>query len=102
MANIIDMKGQKIGELTVLERDNTKKGQAAYWICKCECGNVISVRGQNLRDKKHPTQSCGCLAKKKIDTTSLVGKTFGRLTVLKRDLTVEVGRGKNSKWLCKC
>ena len=100
---IIDMTGQKIGKLTVLKRDTTKRGQAAYWICQCECGNIVSIRGSNLRDKKHPTQSCGCLLKeKKIDTTSLVGKTFGKLTVLNRDLSKEIGHGKESYWICQC
>lgn len=101
---IIDMTGQKIGKLTIIERDMSKTGGAAYWICQCDCGNIISIRGSNLRDKKHPTQSCGCLARENrpIDTTSLVGKRFGYLTVIERDLSVEVGHGKESKWICKC
>lgn len=101
---VIDMTGQKIGKLTVLERDTSKTGQAAYWICKCNCGNIVSVRGSNLRDKNHPTQSCGCLSKQKkqIDTTSLLNKRFGRLLVIKRDLSVEIGHGKESRWICKC
>lgn len=100
----IDMTGQKIGKLTVLKKDTTKNKQAIYWICQCQCGNIVSVRGSNLRDKNHPTQSCGCLSKEKrhIDMTSLVGKTFGRLTVLNRDLSKEIGHGKESYWNCKC
>lgn len=100
----IDMTGQKIGKLLVIERDTTKKGGAAYWICKCDCGNIISVRGTSLRDKNHPTQSCGCLAKQKknIDTTSLINKRFGRLVVIERDLSVEIGHGKESRWICQC
>lgn len=99
----IDMIGQKIGKLTVLKRDYTKTQQAAYWMCQCECGNIVSIRGSNLRDKNHPTQSCGCLSKnKKIDTTSLIGQRFGRLTVLNRDLSKPIGRGNESYWNCKC
>lgn len=30
------------------------------WVCKCECGNKIIVRGNNL---KFGTKSCGCLKK---------------------------------------
>lgn len=101
---VIDMLGQKIGKLTIIQRDKTKKGQAAYWICKCQCGNIVSVRGSNLRNKNNPTQSCGCLAKEKhyIDTISLIGKTFGRLTVINRDLSTNIGHGKQSKWNCQC
>lgn len=57
-----DLSGEKIGKLTVLKRDNSKpheNGQFAYWICRCECGNIKSIRGDHLRDKT--TQSCGCL-----------------------------------------
>lgn len=103
---MIDMTGQRIGKLVVKERDYSKKAQAAYWICQCDCGNIVSIRGSNLRDKRHPTQSCGCLSKEKakenIDTTSLVGKTFGYLKVIERDLTKPTGHGHNSYWICQC
>lgn len=101
---MINMTGQKIGKLTVIERDIARKSGAAYWICKCDCGNTISVRGNNLRDKNHPTQSCGCLNKenRKIDTDSLVGKVFNRLQVIERDLKKPVGHGHTSYWICKC
>lgn len=98
------MTGKRIGKLTVLRRDESKKGGAAYWICQCDCGNIISVRGQNLRDKKHPTLSCGCISKTSHirNTSELIGKTFGRLTVLKRDLSKPSGKGKTVYWICKC
>ena len=57
-----DLKNQDIGYLHVLERDKSKpigKGCYAYWTCKCRCGNIVSVRGDHLRDGT--TQSCGCL-----------------------------------------
>ncbi|CAB4152906.1 hypothetical protein UFOVP605_30 [uncultured Caudovirales phage] len=31
------------------------------WLCKCACGNVVNVRGGNLRTGK--TKSCGCYRK---------------------------------------
>lgn len=57
-----DLTGQRFGKLVVLSRDTKKKmgkGQFAYWVCKCDCGNIVSVRGDHLRDKT--TTSCGCL-----------------------------------------
>lgn len=57
-----DLTGLTFGYLQVLERDlNKPQGNEhfAYWICKCKCGNYISVRGDHLRDKT--TQSCGCI-----------------------------------------
>ena len=58
MARVIDLTGQKIGKLTVLQRvENTKQGQTR-WLCQCDCGEQTIVHGQNLRYGK--TQSCGC------------------------------------------
>lgn len=57
-----DLTGQLFGRLTVLERDTSKpmgKNCFAYWKCKCKCGNIVSVRGDHLRNKT--TSSCGCL-----------------------------------------
>lgn len=57
-----DLTGQIFGRLTVLERDVSKpmgKEHFAYWICKCKCGNKVSIRGDHLRN--NTTQSCGCL-----------------------------------------
>jgi hypothetical protein len=45
----IDISGERFGKLTVIERDMSKHGGAAYWICKCDCGNTKSIRGSNLR-----------------------------------------------------
>lgn len=54
-----DLTGQIFGQLMVLERDYTKKKSNAYWYCKCKCGNIVSVRGIDL--KNGHTQSCGCV-----------------------------------------
>ena len=70
MGKIIDMTGKKFGRLTVVEFDPNKKiNNKAYWICKCDCGNILSVRGQDLRQGK--TKSCGCYMREKssINTT---------------------------------
>lgn len=104
--SVKNMVGQRFGRLVVLERDLTKTGGAAYWICQCDCGNKKSIRGTNLRASKNPTMSCGCLTienrKKTIDTESLVGKVFGRLTVKERDCNKLYGKGHSSYWLCQC
>lgn len=56
--------GQRFGLLTVLEKDEetTKKySGAVYWKCLCDCGNIKSIRGQNLKRKdENRTISCGC------------------------------------------
>lgn len=48
------------GRLTVVERhpENTAGGRAR-WICRCECGRVTVVKGEQLSNGH--TRSCGCL-----------------------------------------
>ena len=53
-----DMTGAVSGKLTVLGLDESKHGHGAYWTSRCECGNVVSVRGDALRTGS--TRSCGC------------------------------------------
>ena len=58
---LIDLTGQKFGLLTVLERDDAIEDgkRDARWKCKCECGNIKTIRSSNLRNGT--TTSCGCL-----------------------------------------
>lgn len=55
-----DITGKKFGKLTVIAFDK-KQGTMAKWLCKCECGNVKSIRGDHL--KRGEIRSCGCIAK---------------------------------------
>ena len=52
-----DLTNQRFGKLVVLERDPNfiKK---VKWICKCDCGNIISCWGNNLSSGN--VSSCGC------------------------------------------
>ena len=56
------LEGQRFGKLTVIGRDETKPKGVVYWICLCDCGNLTSVRGANLKtqDINYKTVSCGC------------------------------------------
>ena len=99
MPKIIDLVGQRFYRLIVLERDMTKIGKAAYWICKCDCGTIKSIRGDSLRNGK--IKSCGCLQKElahKKFLENLVGQKFGRLEVLREDYC----KNNNTYWVCKC
>lgn len=55
----IDYTGKRIGKLTVIERANTPSGAGlhAKWVCKCECGNIVTILSSSL---KAGQQSCGC------------------------------------------
>lgn len=94
------MTGQRFGRLEVIRLDPDKKiNHKAYWICKCDCGKEVSVRGQDLRQGK--TKSCGCYMKEcsSINTTpDMTGQKFHKLTVIKR-----IGsEKKRSLWECQC
>lgn len=54
-----DLSGKRFGRLLVIERDFSKNSRKSYWICKCDCGTVKSIRGDGLGTVK----SCGCLKK---------------------------------------
>lgn len=55
--------GEKFGRLTVLSPDEDYISHDGHhyakWLCKCDCGSVISVRGDSLKNGR--TKSCGCL-----------------------------------------
>lgn len=58
---IKDLTGQRFGHWTVIELDRNKNN-FIYWICQCDCGNIKSVRGNNL--KSGDSTNCGCLKSK--------------------------------------
>lgn len=65
---IPDLIGQVFGKLTVIELDQESSGRRK-WICKCSCGNTVSVREYNL--KSGNTKSCGCTRKEKSSVRNL-------------------------------
>lgn len=63
MGTLVDITGEVFGRLTAVRREGTyvspKGSKSATWLCRCECGNEVMIRGKDLRDGK--TKSCGCL-----------------------------------------
>ena len=57
--SLIDLTGQRYGKLIVLKRDVDTLDKQTRWICQCDCGNIKSIRGSHLKNKK--IRSCGCL-----------------------------------------
>lgn len=97
-----DLTGQKFNRLTVIKRGEDlicKSHNVIRWLCQCDCGNITLVTTHGL--KSGGTKSCGCLQKeitsqKCLD--NLIGRTYGKLTVISRD---ENKHGK-TYWKCKC
>lgn len=57
MGRIDDLTGKVFGRLTASYRTmNSGKGK---WVCHCSCGNEVTVRGPDLKNRH--TQSCGCI-----------------------------------------
>ena len=56
-----DLTGKKYGKLLVLEK-SSKSGRRIYWKCQCECGKIITVKGDALRQGLQ--LSCGCNSSK--------------------------------------
>lgn len=104
MTKKIDLTGKRFGRLVVLgdsgKRTYRKNGKvrAILWNCKCDCGNNKKISGENLMSGK--TNSCGCLRKDNFrrETLDLVGKRFGKLTVLSKVDNSKPG----TFWKCRC
>lgn len=54
-----DLSGQEFGRLFVVSRDWESKNKRIRYVCKCECGSIVSVQENHLLDGA--TKSCGCL-----------------------------------------
>jgi hypothetical protein len=90
--------GQKFGRLKVLKRVKNRSKKVT-WKCQCDCGNICYITSDHL--KTGHSKSCGCIQKENISQrmkVDLVGKRFGKLTVLNFDHTDKNGQ----VWLCQC
>lgn len=56
---IKDLTGKRFGKLKVLKLSENRTCINLCWLCECDCGNLKSIQGQNLKNGK--TKSCGCL-----------------------------------------
>lgn len=73
------------------------------WLCRCECGNIISISATQIA--KNKPNSCGCKSIKKIE--HMIGREFGDWVVLERDLDKEnaiknKGLAFHDYWICRC
>lgn len=95
MSNLIDLTGQRFGNLTVLSKDESyikPSGQkVTMWKCICSCGKIISVRSEYLRNSS--TTSCGCIEQQQ---KNIIGQRFGRLVAIEKDIN------KLSSIICQC
>ena len=89
--------GDKFNLLTVKSYSKKDSYYRKYWICQCDCGNFIEVRGDKLTSNH--TKSCGCLnSSGKIN--NILGQTFNNLTVIEQ--TPNRRSGGDVVWKCRC
>ena len=93
-----DETGNKYGKLTVIKRAPTPEGKrTAFWECQCECGNVKTVQGIDLRSGE--VKTCGFCYKPSPYKIDEIGNVYGRLVVIEESGKNDEGR---TTWLCQC
>lgn len=77
VGKLVDLTGKKYGRLTVIERAvPTTHGDHAKWVCRCECGAVITAASNNL--KRGNTTSCGCFQAECASQMGATNKKHGK------------------------
>jgi hypothetical protein len=97
--NVLDITGTRIGKLIAVcrtERPSSSK-TGAYWLCRCDCGTELVMRNGSFI-KGHRTE-CDLCKYSGEHHSNLVGKVFGRLTVLRFS---HKDKRYNRYWLCSC
>lgn len=97
MGNRRDLTGQRFGRLTVIKEAGRSKQGHCLWLCHCDCGNEVVAMGSSLFAGYK--RSCGCLEKIPKSAENLVGKKFGRLTVIEKTQGPDRLR---VYWRCQC
>lgn len=77
-----DLKGQRFGRLIVLERIGLDKFKQNIWKCRCDCGNEVTERANQLLSGK--VRSCGCLKSEGNNTRH--GMCYTRLNSIYRKM----------------
>ena len=95
MSKKIDLRGQKFGKLTVLRENGRDKHNNVLWLCRCECGKEIVVRGGDLRSEK--TTSCGCYRRERaVEAHTTHGMRKTRLYSVWKEMLKRAGATKGA------
>lgn len=90
------------------KEDKSNKVNEVFYFTKCDCGKIPQISAAYNSLKTGHIKSCGC---SKINNPlimeDLTGMTFGRLTVIRRDIErdmkrINKGKNGNAHWLCQC
>lgn len=69
-----DLTGQCFWRLTVISPSvrSRRPGQSHSWLCRCECGKIVTARGDGLKNGDY--KSCGCFRR---DTQAVLKRSHG-------------------------
>lgn len=104
-------RGFRYERIMVVRRDwkNGPRGKYhdGYWLCKCDCGAIVRLSTQELRQKMRKARACGaCLARYYPPRSLRDGKVFGRPRKNWKDMVfgrLTVGEYFDCLgWLCTC
>jgi len=100
----IDLTGKKFDYLLCLKPGESIKrndGRSkSTWICKCDCGKIITIQTESLRSGR--AHSCGC-KNADLRREDLTGQRFGKLIAIKPDSSHYTSGGNAlSRWVCQC
>lgn len=87
-----NLQGQKIGKYFVYKKDNNKYGN---WLCTCDCGNNLSIRGCRL--VKNERDFCGCEKKK----NNVQKRNLQKVCLRCAKIYEMSPKAKHSKYCCK-
>lgn len=98
-----ELTGKRFGKLIVVAETEpyiSPSGNKAHrWLCECDCGEIKIAKGADLKSGK--VDNCGCQTwsrRSKAKTKDIVGRKFGKLTVIRYSGI----KNKHSSWECKC
>lgn len=95
-----DLTGKQFHNWTVLGRSSVADKYRSYkWICKCTCGTVKEVAASSLRNGD--SKSCGCYKANRLNR-NLIGRKYGRWTIIDRADYIVRGNRRWRAWLCRC
>lgn len=73
-----NLKGKRFGRLTVISENGRDCIGNVLWLCKCDCGNEVTVKSSMLNNGH--TKSCGCFAKEIVkEKRTIHGKSQTRI-----------------------
>jgi hypothetical protein len=94
----VDLSGKRFGRLVVIKLDKRTRGRFKY-ICKCDCGNEVSIFASNLQAKGDHTRSCGCFWSETIKEKNTVhGKTNSKIYAVWRNMMQRCYDKKNQAY----